>query len=128
MSLFRVSRHDQFSHWDWTRGQPRFHGSTLCRMTGRVTAMREGQWIESYVPAQLDRLPWTRQHWLIVFALGATWILDGLEVTLASAVGAMLTHSATLGLSATQVGATATCYLAGAVAGAIVFGYATDRL
>ena len=42
-----------------------------------------GQWIESYVPARLDRLPWSRQHWLIVIALGATWILDGLEVTLA---------------------------------------------
>jgi MFS family permease len=95
---------------------------------GRVNAMPEGEWLESYVPAQLDRLPWTRQHWLIVFALGATWILDGLEVTLAGAVGAMLTHRATLGLSATQVGASATCYLAGAVAGAIVFGYATDRL
>ncbi len=90
--------------------------------------MREGQLIESYVPARLDRLPWTRQHWLIVFALGATWILDGLEVTLAGAVGAMLTHRATLNLSAAQVGASATCYLIGAVIGAIVFGYATDRL
>ena len=87
-----------------------------------------GQWIESYVPARLDRLPWGRHHWLIVIALGATWILDGLEVTLAGSVGAILTHRATLHLSDAQVGATATFYLIGAVVGALVFGYATDRL
>ena len=87
-----------------------------------------GDWIESYVPARLDRLPWTRLHWLIVIALGATWILDGLEVTLAGSVGAILTHRDTLHLSDTQVGASATFYLIGAVVGAIGFGYATDRL
>ena len=87
-----------------------------------------GDWIESHVPARLDRLPWTRLHWLIVIALGATWILDGLEVTLAGSVGAILTHRATLHLSDAQVGATATFYLIGAVVGAIGFGYATDRL
>ncbi|MGI8890952.1 MAG: MFS transporter [Chthoniobacterales bacterium] len=87
-----------------------------------------GQWIESYVPARLDRLPWNRRHWLIVLALGATWILDGLEVTLAGSVGAMLTHRETLHLSDAQVGASATFYLIGAVLGAIGFGYATDRL
>lgn len=87
-----------------------------------------GDWIQSYVPARLDRLPWSRYHWLLVFALGATWILDGLEVTLAGSVGAILTHRETLNLSDTQVGASATFYLIGAVLGAIVFGYATDRL
>ncbi len=87
-----------------------------------------GQWIESYVPARLDRLPWTRHHWLIVLALGATWILDGLEVTLAGSVGAMLTHRETLHLTDAQVGASATFYLIGAVLGAIGFGYASDRL
>lgn len=90
--------------------------------------MTDGRWIESQVPARLDRLPWTRLHWLIVIALGATWILDGLEVTLAGSVGAMLTHKATLHFSAAQVGATASFYLIGAVFGAIGFGYATDRL
>ena len=90
--------------------------------------MSGGQWIESQVPARLDRLPWTSRHWLIVIALGATWILDGLEVTLAGAVGAMLTHRETLGLTDAQVGASATFYLIGAVMGALVFGYATDRL
>jgi MFS family permease len=86
-----------------------------------------GQWIESHVPARLDRLPWSRWHWLIVVALGATWILDGLEVTLAGALGGILTRRETLGLTDTQVGATATFYLAGAVVGALLFGYGTDR-
>ncbi len=90
--------------------------------------MSAGQWIESHVPARLDRLPWSRWHWLIVVALGATWILDGLEVTLAGSLGAILTHRETLALTDTQVGATATFYLIGAVVGALVFGYATDRL
>jgi MFS family permease len=87
-----------------------------------------GEWIESYVPARLDRMPWTRWHWLIVGALGATWILDGLEVTLAGSLGGILTHRDTLGLTDAQVGASATCYLIGAVIGALVFGYGTDRL
>ena len=86
-----------------------------------------GEWIESYVPARLDRLPWSRWHWLIVVALGATWILDGLEVTLAAALGGILTRRETLGLTDAQVGASATFYLAGAVIGALLFGYGTDR-
>lgn len=73
-------------------------------------------------------MPWSRWHWLIVIALGATWILDGLEVTLAGSLAAILTHGDTLGLTDAQVGASATFYLAGAVFGAIIFGYATDRL
>ena len=60
-------------------------------------------------------------------SLGATWILDGLEVTLAGALGGVLTRHETLGLSDAQVGASATCYLAGAVIGALLFGYGTDR-
>jgi MFS family permease len=89
--------------------------------------MRDGQTIESYVPARLDALPWSSWHWLIVVSLGATWILDGLEVTLAGALGGVLTRPETLGLSDAQVGATATSYLAGAVIGALLFGYGTDR-
>ena len=87
-----------------------------------------GEWVESYVPARLDRMPWSRWHWLIVCALGATWILDGLEVTLAGSLGGILTHRETLGLTDAQVGASATCYLIGAVIGALLFGYGTDRL
>jgi MFS family permease len=90
--------------------------------------MADGEWIESYVPARLDRMPWSRWHWLIVIALGATWILDGLEVTLAGSLGGILTRRETLGLSDAEVGASATFYLAGAVLGALLFGYGTDRL
>src|SRR3954451_3745914 len=89
--------------------------------------MADSETIESYVPARLDRLPWSSWHWLIVVSLGATWILDGLEVTLAGALGGVLTRHETLGLSDAQVGASATCYLAGAVIGALLFGYGTDR-
>jgi MFS family permease len=89
--------------------------------------MAKGEWIESHVPARLDRLPWSHWHWLIVVALGATWILDGLEVTLAGALGGILTRRETLGLTDAQVGASATFYLAGAVIGALLFGYGTDR-
>ena len=73
-------------------------------------------------------MPWSRWHWLIVGALGATWILDGLEVTLAGSLAGILTHRETLGLTDAQVGASATFYLAGAVLGALFFGYGTDRL
>src|SRR5213082_3555681 len=90
--------------------------------------MPNGEMIESYVPARLDRMPWSRWHWLIVVSLGATWILDGLEVTLAGSLGGILTRRETLGLTDTQVGASATFYLAGAVLGALLFGYGTDRL
>lgn len=86
-----------------------------------------GETIESHVPARLDRLPWSRWHWLIVVSLGATWVLDGLEVTLAGSLGGILTRSETLGLTESEVGASATCYLAGAVIGALLFGYGTDR-
>jgi MFS family permease len=89
--------------------------------------MANSETIESYVPARLDRLPWSSWHWLIVVSLGATWILDGLEVTLAGALGGILTLPQTLGLTPTRVGASATCYLAGAVLGALLFGYGTDR-
>jgi len=90
--------------------------------------MAFGKIIESNIPARLDRLPWSKWHWKIVIALGITWVLDGLEVTLAGAVGGILTRRETLGLSDAQVGASATCYLLGAVIGALVFGYYTDRL
>ena len=52
--------------------------------------MPADSWIESYVPARLDRLPWSRWHWLIVISLGVTWVLDGLEVTLAGALAPAL--------------------------------------
>jgi MFS family permease len=84
--------------------------------------------VESDIPARLDRLPWSSWHWLVVIALGITWVLDGLEVTLAGALGGVLKLGNTLGLTDAQVGASGTAYLAGAVVGALVFGYLTDRL
>ena len=80
------------------------------------------------VPARLDRLPWSRFHRLVVVALGITWILDGLEVTLAGSVAAALQTSPRLHLSSEQVGLTGSAYLAGAVLGSLFFGHLTDRL
>jgi MFS family permease len=93
-----------------------------------VSANANAGLIASDIPARLDRLPWSRWHWLVVVALGITWVLDGLEVTLAGAVGGVLERKDTLALSDAQVGASATFYLLGAVTGALLFGYATDRL
>ncbi|HET9088440.1 MAG TPA: MFS transporter [Acidobacteriaceae bacterium] len=84
--------------------------------------------IETDVPARLDRLPWSRWHWKIITALGTSWLLDGLQVTLAGSLAGILQNKKGLGLSDTQVTAGATTYLAGAVMGAILFGYLTDRL
>src|SRR5207245_3088536 len=79
-------------------------------------------------PARLDRLPWGRFHTLVVVALGVTWILDGLEVTLTGAVSGALKTSPVLHFSNTEVGLASSFYLAGAVLGAVFFGWLTDRL
>jgi MFS family permease len=89
---------------------------------------RAGTIAETDIPARLDRLPWGRFHTLVVAALGITWILDGLEVTLAGAVAVALSESPVLQLSSTEVGLTASAYLTGAVLGAVFFGWLTDRL
>ena len=90
-------------------------------------APAERHGISTNIPQRLDRLPWSRWHWLIVTALGITWILDGLEVSIVGALGPVLTHPATLHLTESQVGLTASAYLTGAVTGAFVFSYLTDR-
>jgi MFS family permease len=82
----------------------------------------------SLIPARLDRLPWTRFHTRLIMALGTAWILDGLEITLAGAVAGVLTNADTLHLSSASVGAVATVYLVGEVAGALVFGRLSDKL
>jgi MFS family permease len=82
---------------------------------------------ETLIPARLDRLPWSRFHTLLVLALGITWILDGLEVTLMGAIAAVLTRPDVMHFSAAQIGFISSCYLAGAVIGSIVFGHLTDR-
>jgi MFS family permease len=84
--------------------------------------------VDTDIPARLDRLPWSRFHTLVVAALGITWILDGLEVTLAGAVAGALKESPVLRFSNADVGIAASAYLAGAVLGALFFGWLTDRL
>jgi MFS family permease len=87
----------------------------------------EDEVIETNVPARLDRLPWLRFHALVAVALGGTWILDGLEVTVVGSLSGAIANKGALNLSAAAVGLTASAYLAGAVAGALFFGGLTDR-
>jgi MFS family permease len=96
-------------------------GSDLGRSVGVDT-------VETDIPARLDRLPWGRFHTLVIVALGITWILDGLEVTLAGALTGALKESPTLRFSNTDIGLASSTYLAGAVLGAVFFGWLTDRL
>src|SRR5215203_6626949 len=84
--------------------------------------------VETDTPARLDRLPWGRFHTLVVVALGITWILDGLEVTLAGALSGALKDSPTLRFTNTDVGLAGSAYLSRAVIGASFFGWLTDRL
>jgi len=83
--------------------------------------------VTTNVPMRLDRLGWSRFHTLVVVALGVTWILDGLEVTLAGSVAGALQSSPRLALTDLQVGLSASLYVAGAVTGALVFGWLADR-
>jgi MFS family permease len=89
---------------------------------------RDGQVVETDIPARMDRLPWSRWHWLVVIALGITWLLDGLEVTIVGSIAPTLTNKATLGLTPVEVGLVGSIYIVGSVVGAITFGYLTDRL
>jgi MFS family permease len=84
--------------------------------------------IETDIPARLDRLPWSSWHSRIIIALGTSWLLDGLEVTLAGSLSGILESNSGLHLTDPQVTGAATTYLAGAVFGALLFGYLTDRL
>jgi MFS family permease len=84
--------------------------------------------VETRIPARMDRLPWSRWHWLVVAALGTVWILDGLEVTIVGGMGSVLQKPETLKFTTSQVGLQATVYLIGAVLGSLWFGYLTDRM
>ena len=83
--------------------------------------------LESRIPRRLDALPWLPFHTRLVFALGITWVLDGLEVTLAGSVAGALQASPVMGFSAVDIGLAASAYLAGAVLGALLFGWLADR-
>jgi MFS family permease len=85
--------------------------------------------IETRVPARLDRLPWSRFHWMVVIGLGTVWILDGLEVTIVGSIGDRLTEAGSgITLDASQIGTAAAFYVGGACLGALFFGQLTDRL
>jgi MFS family permease len=84
--------------------------------------------VRSQIPSRLDRLPWSAWHWTVVLGLGITWVLDGLEVTVVGNIAPTLKSAAGLGLSDVQFTTSASGYLAGAAAGALFFGYLTDRL
>ncbi|MEU2350821.1 MFS transporter [Modestobacter sp. NPDC049651] len=84
--------------------------------------------IRSLIPARIDRLPWSPFHTRMVVALGVAWVLDGLEITVASSVTGVLTENDTLDFSSTAAGAIATIYLLGEVVGALVFGNLSDKL
>ena len=92
-----------------------------------VRSAVSGAEITTDVPARIDRLPWSNFHLLVVIALGVTWILDGLEVTIVGSIGPILKDKQTLGLTDQDIGSIAACYVGGAVCGALVFGWLTDR-
>jgi MFS family permease len=91
-----------------------------------ATAEIEQATFRTDIPSRLDRLPWSRWHWRLVLALGITWVIDGLEVTLVGAVSPVLQRPDTLDFSSTQNGLLNAAYLVGAVIGSLVFGYLTD--
>jgi MFS family permease len=85
--------------------------------------------VRTNVPARLDRLPWSRWHWMIVIGLGTVWILDGLEVTIVGNLSGRLSEPGS-GLEITQsqvTGLGAAIYVLGACSGALLFGWLTDR-
>ena len=101
--------------------------STLAPVVSADAPDARATLIETDIPARLDRLPWGRFHTLVIAALGITWILDGLEVTLAGSVSGALKASPALRLDDAEIGLSASLYVAGAVTGAVFFGWLTDR-
>ena len=80
------------------------------------------------IPQRMDRLPWSRWHWLVIISLGITWILDGLEVTIIGSIAGVLKEPQTVHFTDVQISGAGTFYLLGAVLGALFFGRLTDRL
>jgi MFS family permease len=80
--------------------------------------------VKSLIPVRMDKMPWSRFHWMVILGLGTAWILDGLEIQLVASAG----YAKTLGMSSAEVGLTSTIYLLGQVVGALVFGRLTDKL
>jgi MFS family permease len=94
-----------------------------------MATAQEFRTIETDIPARMDRLPWSRWHWMVIVGLGTVWILDGLAVTIVGAIGGRLSEPGSgLELSASQVGAAGSAYILGACLGALYFGRLADRL
>ncbi|MGH2855843.1 MAG: MFS transporter, partial [Solirubrobacteraceae bacterium] len=92
-----------------------------------MSAVQTGT-IKTNIPARLDRLPWSRFHWLVVFGLGTVWILDGFEVTVVGTIGGRLTeHGSGIAMTASSIGTAGAIYVIGACLGALFFGQLTDR-
>ena len=96
--------------------------------TSRSPSQPSAAILETDIPARLERLSWGRFHTLVVVALGITWVLDGLEVTLTGAISPALKESPQLRFTNADVGLASSAYLAGGVVGALFFGWLTDRL
>jgi MFS family permease len=120
-----------FSHWqigmDWQRMRLGSEASDIAVASASVQRDND-RVIESSIPARLDNLLWSGFHTRVVLALGITWILDGLEVTLAGALAGALKESPVMRFSNFDVGLANSAYLAGAVLGALGFGWLTDRI
>jgi MFS family permease len=116
-----------FSHWLNSMDVQRLQRSSKT-VAPAPMPRTDDRIIETAIPSRLDRLPWSGFHSRVVLALGITWILDGLEVTLAGALSGALKDSPTLHFTNFDVGFSNSAYLAGAVLGALGFGWLTDRI
>ena len=98
------------------------------RVSSPAQALPGGAVVVTTIPARLDALLWSPFHTRVIAALGITWILDGLEVTLAGSLAGALKQSGTLQFSNLDIGFASSAYHAGAVLGALGFGWLTDRI
>src|SRR5258708_6185301 len=112
------------------RGMAAMTDATIVSTAAAIKSARcdNDRVIETSIPSRLDGLRWSGFHTRVVTALGITWILDGLEVTLAGALSGALKESPTMHFTNFEVGFANSAYLAGAVLGALWFGWLTDRI
>jgi MFS family permease len=95
-------------------------------MAGEAATLRT---IETQIPARMDRLPWSKWHWMVIMGLGTVWILDGLAVTIVGAIGGQLVSpDSGLNMNASQIGAAGSAYILGACLGALYFGRLADKI